>query len=214
MNLLSAVRGLKTAGGIGAAIVFGAGRADACPACFMAASDRILPPIYAWCLLSFVWFLAAAIVAERRNKQFAVVPRVSVAILILLLAAFLGMAMIGPFPLLLLMLGPIAAFAKGVALRNHPERPPVYADMAAVGSVLMAATLALLGWSLYVRQTRTEAQFIVQWPGGAPAMSALRRLEDREPASLPEYRYIVQHGRGAAARVAAERIAVLEERKP
>jgi hypothetical protein len=204
---------MKSIIGAGMLLVFATSRAEACPACFMSASDRILPPIYAWCLLSFVWFLGAAIVAERRAARFSGVPRVSVAIIVIIFAALLGMGTIGPFPLLLLMATPITAFIRSIALRNQPGRTAADADMAVVGSILMAVTLGLAGWSLYLRQTRTEAQFIVQWPGGAPALAAPRRLQEREPASLPEYRYLVQHGSGNAAKVATERIEILEGRK-
>ncbi len=62
-------------------------------------------------------------------------------------------------------------------------------------------------------RVRGEARSPTQWPGGAHALAALRRLQDREPASLPEYHYIVLHGKGRAAQLAQERIEILEGRK-
>lgn len=196
--------------GAGVLLASATARAEACPACFMASADRILPPIYVWCLLSFVWFLSASIIAERRDAKFSGVPRISVAIIVVIFAGLFGLGAIGPFPLLLLMTAPITAFIRSVALRNHAGRSAAHTDMTVVGSILMGATLGLAGWSVYQRQTRTEAQFIVQWPGTTPALAALRHLQEKEPASLSEYRYIVQHGRGNAAKVASERIRILE----
>jgi hypothetical protein len=210
MNRRLCIRFLTVVGSSGALMTFGSARAYACPSCMIAGADRMLPPIYAWCLLSFAWFLSAAIVAERRSERFAGIPRVSEAILLVLFAGFLGMTAVGPFPLLLLMAAPMAFYARAVALGRSPQRSAALADWSVVGSLLMAMTLTLMGWSVYQSRTRTEAQFIVQWPGSAQAVGAFARLQKREPASLSEYRYIVQHGRGAYVRRAAERIAILE----
>jgi hypothetical protein len=75
--------------------------------------------------------------------------------------------------------------------------------------------LAVMGgiWSAYILHNRTDAKFYLQWSGTATGRELMSSFRQKEPASLDDYRYIVDHGKGMAVTDAARRIGAIGDPK-
>jgi len=177
--------------------------ATACGLCVTAALDSFFPPITLWCLLTLSWFLAHGIVSSITGIPLGQPPILG-SVLIAFFAVALGAALLGPLVVLPLALPPLVHFVRS-ALRHDPPRQVVVA----IGAFHIVAAGLLGLYASHITHIRTDGEYIVAWSGTAPGRGKLRALQGSEPASLPDYRYVVAHGTGSSVGEAAQRIAAI-----
>ena len=191
-------------------ITFSATEVEGCTACVTAMMDKILPPIFTWCLIAISWFLLSSLISSIYKVKIFYVPKFIGAIGVIIVCMVLAGAFPGPLTILPLAITPAMAFFSSFAKTNKGnwKNNPYYS----IQILGFAATIAitLTSYQTYqIYQNRTVAQYIVQWPGTGISSGMLKQLKEKEPATLADYRYILEHGRGYQLIFVAERIAII-----
>lgn len=183
---------------------------QACSMCVWAAADKVIPPVRIWCLISMAWFLLNSLIFSLYRVRVSIVPNILIAIVLVFAAILLGGAFLGPLPLLLLGIIPAIVFLRSFPQTNDGKwTKNLYYTVQIIGVI---ATIVMLGTSYKTYQiykTRTPAQYIIQWRGTGPSLGTFEQLKRNEPASLTDYRYILEHGDGYILRDVAERVAII-----
>ena len=155
-------------------------------------------------LLAAGWFLANGVIRSATGVDLPIQPRVVGSVLLAGFAFLLGGAFAGPFLVLPLAIPPMIGFVQN--LRSSDRRSRSVIVVGVLAAVLAAGTAT---YSVYMGQTRSDAQYIAQWGNTALGRHMFLKLRDSEPESLGTYRYLVQHGDSRIAAQSAERIAIL-----
>jgi hypothetical protein len=192
-------------------IILNAKEVKACSVCIVAAMDKVLPPIYVWCLIAISWFLLNSLVSALYRTKISFTPDLIEALIVFVICVILGGAFLGPLPILALAITPTITFLVSFTKTNKGnwKNNPYYG----IQFVGFAAAIAITITSYHtyqILQNRTLVHYIVQWPGaGISSVTLLEQLKEKEPASLDDYRYILEHGKGFILIRAAERVAII-----
>lgn len=192
------------------AIILNVKEVKACSLCVIAAMDKLLPPIYVWCLISIFWFLLSSLISSIYKVKMFYIPKFIGAIGVIIVCMLLTFAFLGPLTILPLAITPAMAFFSSFAKTNKGnwKNNPYYS----IQILGFAATIAitLTSYQTYqIYRNRTVAQYVVQWTGTGISSGMLEQLKEKEPTSLDDYRYILEHGRGYQLIFVAERIAII-----
>lgn len=185
--------------------IFLPSQAVACSMCVIATSDFYLPPISLWMWIATVWFLSSGIIKTSTKIPSSVQPGITVSILILIVAAVIGMGLLGPIPLLLLALPPGLLFIQSFRSMDASNGRRA---IRITGILHLIALAVAVVFAIHIRATRTDAEFISKWGYNGISGTRVEALRSEEPKSLPDYRYIMTHteDRFIANRI-AERLA-------
>ena len=175
--------------------------ANACGVCVMGATDIILPPIQIWMLIALTWFLSNGIVRSVTRINLPAQPKVFGAVGIAFLGLIVGGIAFGPLTILPLTLPPAYAFVRSIV-----QRRPGEVSVRVIGALHVLAIAMAVGFSVYTLRTRTDAEYIAQWPGSPTGRARFKALRHREPASLPAYRELLAGDNESLAVEAAERL--------
>lgn len=180
----------------------------ACSICVWAILEYLLPPFGFWMLFSASWFLSNSTVATLFKAKLPIHPTIGLA-LVLVLGAFVIFMGIG-LPLFLPLI-PVAAIAFLRLLADwQSTKYPVKLRRAVlvVGAIHVIAFSYGIGLTHRVRTTRTDAQYVARWGNLGAGSGLFKKMNEREPQSLDEYRYIVKSGRHLVVE-SAHRIAAI-----
>jgi hypothetical protein len=154
----------------------------------------VIPPVVFWSFLSLSWFVMTGIASSVFHQKLPLQPRAVFSVGIAVAAALVGAAVLGPLVLLPLAVPPAYVFIRSVLpWRRLPVEGGLRKVILSLGIVSLLCAGAGLVVLVRTLHTRTEAEYICQWASSAPAHAKFQALHKREPASLPEYRYIIQH---------------------
>lgn len=191
-------------------IIFSVVEVQACSVCVTAFMDRVLPPIQIWCLISLSWFLLTSLISSVFKIKIFGVPKIIMALVLVFGCMVIGAGFLGPFIILPLAITPAIAF-----IRSFPQTNKGKWSQSAWYSVQIVGFIATIGILLTAYQTgkiyrtRTLGQYIVKWSLTGPSLSACEQLVRQEPASLTDYRYILENGKDHVLVFAGERIAAI-----
>jgi len=192
------------------AIVLNARKVEACSICVIAAMDKVLPPIYVWCLIAISWFLLNSLISTIYKVKISYTPSIAGALVLFILCILFGGAFLGPIPILALAIAPTITFLGSFAKTNKGNwRNNPYYSIQFIGFAAAVAITVTSYQTYQIYQNRTLAQYIVQWPSSGYSLSLFNQLKEKEPTSLADYRYILEQGRGFILVSVAERIAII-----
>lgn len=188
-------------------LVAAPGEALACGYCTRSIVDALLPGVNAWSTWAVAWLAAMSLVRYSTKVVLPFVP-LNPGWLVLGLG-FLGCGVTyGLLPLLPLALGPLVstlmAFIPGAGRRWGSA---ALRGVRWVGLVGVATGVVLAGYSTYVHRTRSDVDFMCEWPGGPVTRGKVKRLAREEPASLATYREILRRPSHSFTADVAERVA-------
>mgnify|MGYP001599284333 CR=1 FL=1 len=193
-------------------LIIGTGSdAWACGPCMIASADQILPPIYLWCSIAVGWFLATGAIASFFRVKSKYIPGILKTFLYLFLFFFVG-ASTGMLGLLVLAVPPALTFAYSFSSGSIHSWPHGFRL-----GIRWLALVAVTAFSIasikciHIRQTRSPFDFILQWGDLVPSLVIIHSWKQKEPEILPNYRFIIEHGKDQPvvfARI-AERLAAI-----
>ena len=138
--------------------------------------------------ITTVWFLSSGIIKTSTKITSSVQPGITVSILTLIVAAVIGMGLLGPIPLLLLALPPGLLFIQSFRRMNTSNGRRV---IRITGILHLIALAVAVVFAIHIRATRTDAEFISKWGNNGISGVRVEALRNDEPKSLPAYRYIL-----------------------
>lgn len=197
-----------------ALVFFTQTEANACGKCVNAIVDRIFPPVYFWSLIIVVAFFSASILASTSKVKLPGIPGILKTLALIAFCSIMGIAFFGPFLILPLAIPPTLAFFRSFlssGVEAYGKKTCFKLQILGLVTILAIISAAYQGFR--ISENRTDAQYIVQWHGTGTAMAMLKQLQQLEPASLTDYRYILQHARGIVLRNAAERVSIIGDPK-
>ncbi|MBU1105740.1 MAG: hypothetical protein KKB51_03645 [Candidatus Riflebacteria bacterium] len=196
------------------ALVFTEKEVSACGKCVFAIADRLFPPVYFWSLIILVAFFSASILASTSKVKLTGIPGILKALVLIAFCSIMGIAFFGPFLILPLAIPTTLAFFRSF-LSSGVEAygKKVCLKLRILGLVTILAMISAVYQGFRIYENRTDAQYIVQWQGTGTAMAMLKQLQQLEPASLADYRYILKHAKGIVLRNAAERVSIIGDPK-
>ncbi len=165
----------------------------ACGVCTTAVIDRLFPPIEMWIGLSICWFLIHEVILVLRGEK-AIGSFVKVLLLIvgLILAGFI---MLGPLGLFVLLLAALISTIRVLVPSLQPNwSPKSVRDIRIVGVIGLLTIFVLSSYSFVVKQSWSEAAYIVKWAHTSPGRIALRRLVKQGSETLPDLQVIGTQG--------------------
>jgi len=189
-------------------------KALACGMCAFAAFDSNLPPIYYWCAIIVIWFIAIVALSFHFKFRVLLITNLTIAIIAIITGLVIGFALLGPISILPLAIPPfvstIIVLAKTRKDNNNTrERKPLLL----VSIVVVLLIAAGFVWRHQIMNTRTDAQMYLKWRGTMTGRALQMKFRQQEPASINEYRYIVDHGQGYEVSDAARRIGIIGDPK-
>jgi len=190
------------------AIIFNAKEVKACSVCIVAAMDKLLPPIYVWCLIAISWFLLNSLVSVLYRTKISFTPNLIEALIVFVICVILGGGFVGPIPILALAITPTITFLVSFTKINKGNwKNNPYYGIQFVGFAA-AIVITITSYHTYqILQNRTLGQYIVRWPGYSFALR--EQLKEKEPFSLADYRYILENSNDYILIPVAERIAII-----
>ncbi len=185
------------------------GRAEACGGCVAAMVDQFLPPVLAWSAFAIAWFLIVSAVSTFHEQRIAGLPHLGVAILLVVGLVILGSMFIGPIGVLLLLLPyPVVVLKPYFETDEAVMSRELAAALKPINVVSLVCIAGLIGWSVYIHNTRTTADFLLQWENTHIGRNQIDQLAEAGPEALPDLRAIVDQATNPANRViAAKRLA-------
>lgn len=197
---------------IGSTLLFEISIAEACSQCVFALFDKFIPPIFYWCLLSILWFLAIAFTASGQKEKIAGFPSFIAAFLLVLVLVIIGGGFFGPISILPLFIPIITATLNAFFSSNKSTLSPhLRKNLKAIGVCGVIALASLGAYSVYLRNSRTAVAYILEWEGTSSALLAIRDLKIRGAEAVPDLRLLIKQGNSMTAEIAAEELAVLGE---
>jgi hypothetical protein len=161
-----------------------------------------------WSLLSILWFLAIAFTASIRREKIEGVPSVIAAFCLVIVLFIIGIMYMGPAILLLLLIPCITATSKAFFLSKEKEsRQRLTKDIKIIGACGIIAMVGLGAYSVYLRSSRTESDYILKWENTYSGKQALKNLKMLGAEAVNDFRAIVQRGGSTAVVIAAEGLA-------
>jgi hypothetical protein len=155
--------------------------------------------------IATVWFLSSGIIKTSTKIPSSVQPGITVSILTLIIAAVIGVGLLGPIPLLLLALPPGLLFIQ--SFRNIDASTGRRA-IRITGILHLIALAVAVVFAIHIRATRTDAEYISKWGYNGISGTRAEALRNAEPKSLPAYRYILTNTKDRfIANRTAERLA-------
>jgi hypothetical protein len=138
--------------------------AEGCGSCMASHFDRFLPPIYVWCILIIVWFLAVS--ALEGVKSFIK------ALLFVIVLSFIFSAFLGPIALLPLFL--YALFKSITAFSHFREKTLLQRFRIGVGVCGIIIIVGLSFYSNTIKSSRTKTDYILQRENVQGGIAALK----------------------------------------
>lgn len=165
-------------------------------------ADYLLPPIFAWVVVSIALFVAASLVSTWTGARYPGIPSIGRALLIVAALLVAGAAFLG-LGLVVLLVVPVIILTLRVVRqpRNDQTQCNRWSLWLARGNT--AALILLVVFSLFSRIERTTADYVLQWQLTGPGSAMLGRLCSRGPEALSDLRVIAVNAHPtSAARVA------------
>jgi hypothetical protein len=175
--------------------------ANACGVCVIAATDLILPPIQLWMLIALTWFLSNGIIRSVTRIDLPLQPKAFGAVGVVFLCLIVGGIALGSLTVLPLMLPPAYAFVRSIVQRRAGER-----SVQVIGALHVLAIAMAVVFSVHTLRTRTDAEYIAQWPGSPTGRARFKALSSGGAASLPAYRVLLAGDNEFLALEAADRL--------
>ncbi len=180
------------------------GRAEACGVCVAAAVDQVLPPVLAWSGFAIGWFLIVSAVCTFHGQRFAGIPHLGVAVPLVFILFILGTMHMGPVGVLLLLLPfPVVVLKPFFETDETVISPELRAALKPINIVSLVCVAGLIGWSVYIHNTRTPSDFIIQWEHTYIGRHKMDQLAEGGPEALPDLRAIVERAEKLDNRIAA-----------
>jgi hypothetical protein len=189
-------------------------RAYACGMCVFAIFDEFLPPIYFWCIIATVWYIAVSLIGIKYGIKLANLLNGGTVAIVVFAGLAGALTMFGPVTLLPLALPAVittifAIINFGPFKQNKNARVVILC----IGCVFLILTVFGLLWCKKILTTRTDAKVFIQWNSTMTGRGLMAKFKQKEPASLVDYRYIVDNGKGFAVAEAAKRIGIIGDPK-
>ena len=188
--------------------------ASACGVCAFAGFDSTMPPIFYWCALAVAWLLTTSVICAKYSVKSTMILRVT-ATAIIIIAGILGATtMFGPITLLPLALpAMITTLLAIINVGSFKQNSKARITIVSIGLVFMILSGIGLIWRKNILSTRTDAQMYIQWNGSMTGRALMAKFKQNEAASINEYRYIIDNGKGSAVADAARRLGIIGDPK-
>lgn len=184
-----------------------------CSMCSTAIMDRLVPPALAWGVIGPTWMLLSGALGTIHRSRVPGNPRILISLALLVLGGYLAASSLGTMVAVFFYIPPIRAFAAatwGASARY--DNPNLRRDIRRLGFLATIAIVVTASVGVHTYLTRSDGEFVVRWGGTGPARTVLLGLDPQDPASLPDYRYVVEHGPRIHVCSAAARIAEIGDR--
>lgn len=193
---------------IGTILLLSASYVEACGVCVAAVFDKFIPPILYWSLLSILWFLAIAFTASVRREKIANVPSVIAAFPLVIGLIIIGSMYLGPISLLPLLIPCIIVTLNAFfSSKEKASRQRLTKDIKIIGTCGIIAVVGLGAYSVYLRSSRTESDYILKWENTYSGKQALKNFKMLGAEAVNDLRAIIQRGGSTAVVIASEGLA-------
>jgi hypothetical protein len=159
-----------------------------------AAIDGILPPILLWSIFSIIWFLAPSIAIIIRGEKVDGIPSLITASAIVFGLLVAGTLYIGPLGLILLLITCLcfsAVIISGQKSRTWSKW--LVRDLKIIGLVGWFFFVGLVGYTVYIHQSRSHSDYILKWEMTGPGQMLLKGIASSGPQALSDLRKILKN---------------------
>lgn len=165
--------------------------------------DAILPPIGYWVLYSTLLYISLSIYSYVTATDIWGIPGLGIAFT-LIAAMYMAATFIGLIAFLFLLLPGIVFIIYIVQSKNYSE---LNVAIKFFHGIAIAGLVGLVSLSIYTHQTRTYADFILDWENTYQAKRQIRLLNEQGATRLEELRIVILHGNERTVAIASDGLA-------
>jgi hypothetical protein len=138
------------------------------------------------------------------------ITNLTIAIIAIITGLVIGFALFRPISILPLAIPPFVSTIIVLSkTRKDCNNARVRKPLLLVSIVVVLLIAAGIVWRHQIMNTRTDAQMYLKWNGTMTGRALQMKFRQQEPASINEYRYILDHGSGHEVSDAARRIGII-----
>ncbi len=160
----------------------------ACGSCVFDMSEYVLPHALGWTIGITIWFCAVMVVAATEQNLLLTSPsssHVFTSFSLVVLSFFIGTLFLGTLPFGLLGLLAAATTAKGFSPKIRPKlSKSTRVSLKAVSTTAFVCMLAGLAISMHTKNTRSDAEFVLQSVGHQGKVVLDRLISEKNEKQL------------------------------